>query len=146
MHILQRAARWPFLQVVLCWMAVACVCPHPLVAQQAPPSGPAGSISANQNANPAPAEFHAVAYLDGQWKFHTGDDPLWADPSFDDSSWPAVNLNQSLVEQGFDSYSGYAWYRLKLQPGQVAQISSLAAGQPLALLVKGDSIGQIDVI
>lgn len=145
MYILQRAARWPFLRVVLCWMAVACVCPFPLLAQPAPAPTPAGNSSTDQNATPAAAGFHAAAYLDDQWKFHTGDDPLWADPSFDDSSWPAVSLNQSLTEQGFDSYSGYAWYRLKLQPWQLAQVSGLAAGQQLALLVKGDSIGQIDV-
>ena len=56
-----------------------------------------------------------------------------------------VNLNQSLVEQGFDTYSGYGWYRIKLQPGQVAEIGKMAGGQQLALLVKGDPLAQIDV-
>jgi hypothetical protein len=27
------------------------------------------------------------AALTGPWKFHIGDDPRWADPKFDDSSW-----------------------------------------------------------
>lgn len=83
--------------------------------------------------------------LDGQWKFHTGDDPLWADPALDDSSWPVVNLSQTLAEQGYDSYTGYGWYRIKLSPEQVAEISKRASGQELALLVAGNSAGQVDV-
>ncbi len=35
----------------------------------------------------------------------------------------------ALAEQGIDSYTGYGWYRLKLQPQQLAQISSPASGQ-----------------
>ncbi len=68
---------------------------------------------------------------------------MWADPNFDDSNWPVVSLSQSLGEQGFESYSGYAWYRLKLQPQQVAQFNNVAAGQPLSLLIAGDSVGQL---
>ncbi len=60
----------------------------------------------------------------------------------DDSSWQPVNLSQSLAEQGFDTYTGYAWYRLKLQPAQLAQFSSMTGGQALALLVTGNSVGQ----
>jgi hypothetical protein len=32
----------------------------------------------------------AVVALNGPWKFHTGDDALWAEPDFDDSSWESV--------------------------------------------------------
>ena len=32
------------------------------------------------------------ARLDGMWKHHTGDDPRWADPAFDDSAWPTVSM------------------------------------------------------
>jgi phosphoserine phosphatase RsbU/P len=83
--------------------------------------------------------------LDGQWRFHTGDDSLWADPSFDDSNWPSVNLSQSLAEQGYDAYTGYGWYRMKLQPGQMAQIGSMAGGRQLGLLVKAEPVAQIEV-
>ncbi len=34
----------------------------------------------------------AVIALTGPWKFHTGDNPRWADPSFDDSAWETVDL------------------------------------------------------
>ena len=32
-----------------------------------------------------------IISLDGLWHFHTGDDPRWADPEFDDSAWPAAS-------------------------------------------------------
>ena len=25
--------------------------------------------------------------VDGKWQFHTGDDPAWASPAYNDSSW-----------------------------------------------------------
>jgi hypothetical protein len=34
----------------------------------------------------------AVVALNGPWKFHTGDNPLWAEPNFDDSAWETVDL------------------------------------------------------
>lgn len=34
----------------------------------------------------------SVVPLYGPWKFHIGDDPRWADPSFDDSQWETVDL------------------------------------------------------
>ena len=62
--------------------------------------------------------------LSGQWKFHTGDNPVWAQTDFDDASWGNIDLTpppdsqdpSGLVpgwtEQGYRGYSGYAWYRL----------------------------------
>ena len=80
--------------------------------------------------------------LDGPWRFQIGDDPRWADPKFDDSAWQTVKLGQSLAEKGIDAYAGYAWYRLRVQPQQLAQFNS--PGNPqLELLVTGDSIGQL---
>lgn len=35
--------------------------------------------------NPVP-----MAELNGLMRFHTGDDPRWADPPFDDSHWPLI--------------------------------------------------------
>ena len=89
--------------------------------------------------------IRAVVVPDGQWRFHTGDDLRWADPAFSDSDWPVVNLSTPLVEQGVDSYSGWAWYRLKIQPQQFAQIGSPSSGQQLALMISGNSVGQLDV-
>ena len=60
-------------------------------------------------------------------------------------SWPTVSLSSPLVEQGIDTYSGYGWYRLKIQPQQLAQFGNLASGEPLSLLVSSNWIGQLDV-
>ncbi len=56
----------------------------------------------------------AVAPLNGPWRFHLGDDPLWASPSFDDSQWETQIAQRPWGEQGYPSYTGFAWYRLHL--------------------------------
>jgi hypothetical protein len=125
-----------------CWLAVVCLCTLPLFAQT--PAVTPGAAANPAGSGPA-AGIRAVTILDGQWRFQTGDDLRWADPAFDDSSWPTVNLSSPLVEQGIDTYSGYGWYRLKIQPQQLAQFGKLASGEPLSLLVASNSIGQFDV-
>jgi len=68
--------------------------------------------------------------LNGPWKFHKGDDMQWAQPDFNDSGWPSMDLTPPagsydpfLGTSGFmpgwtalgeRGYSGYAWYRLKV--------------------------------
>ncbi|HSY03411.1 MAG TPA: SpoIIE family protein phosphatase [Acidobacteriaceae bacterium] len=52
-----------------------------------------------------------VASLDGLWRFHTGDNPAWADPNFDDSQWPLLRSDKAWSEQGYENYGGFAWYR-----------------------------------
>ncbi len=52
-----------------------------------------------------------VASLDGLWRFHTGDDPAWASPNFDDSQWPLLRSDRPWTEQGYPGYGGLAWYR-----------------------------------
>lgn len=52
------------------------------------------------------------------WHFHTGDDLDgqlgWADPHFDDSSWPLLRSNIGWGEQGYKGYTGLAWYRFNV--------------------------------
>lgn len=90
-----------------------------------------------------PAGMHGVVQLDGPWRFQMGDDPSWADPAFDDSAWPTVTLGKSLAEQGFESYAGFAWYRLHIQPQQL-QVGT-AGNAPLHLLIASHSVGQLAV-
>lgn len=52
--------------------------------------------------------------LSGPWRFHTGDNPAWAAPAFDDSSWQQVTADIPWGLQGHDRYTGYAWYRCRL--------------------------------
>ncbi len=55
-----------------------------------------------------------MADLDGQWRFHAGDDPAWANPSFDDSGWSLLTGGQPWGVQGYRGYSGVGWYRLRV--------------------------------
>lgn len=52
--------------------------------------------------------------LDGVWRFQTGDDPRFAQPDFDDSSWQLLKSNQTWAAQGYRAFSGVAWYRFEL--------------------------------
>jgi len=56
-----------------------------------------------------------ITSLDGLWRFHTGDNPAWASPHFDDSKWPLLRSDESWTKQGYPDYSGYAWYRFTVQ-------------------------------
>ena len=77
---------------------------------------------------PDPPELRAAAtLLDGPWKFHTGDDPRWADADADDRGWDTIDLTAlpgshdsdvglpdyvgGWMAHGHPSDSGYAWYR-----------------------------------
>jgi len=73
-----------------------------------------------------------------------GDDPRWADPALDDASWLTVTLDKSLSDQGFETYAGYAWYRLRIQPQQLT-LGSGADHAPLHLLVTSYTVGQLAV-
>lgn len=60
-----------------------------------------------------------ILSLNGKWRFHPGDNPLWSAPAFNDSAWPLLNSNESWAYQGYPDLSGYAWYRftVKIPPG-----------------------------
>jgi hypothetical protein len=65
-----------------------------------------------------------VVSLDGLWRFHTGDNPAWADPSFDDSNWPLLRSDNGWDSQGYKGYSGLAWYRFQVTvPAELEHIS-----------------------
>jgi hypothetical protein len=69
----------------------------------------------------------AAILLDGSWRFHTGDDPLWADATVDDSGWETIDMTalpgsrdgdvglpdyvSGWMAHGHAGYTGYAWYR-----------------------------------
>lgn len=60
------------------------------------------------------------------WRFHTGDNPEWASPVFDDSQWPLLRMDRSWGLQGYSGYSGFAWYRLRLQLPQTKEPLALS--------------------
>jgi hypothetical protein len=88
--------------------------------------------------------MHGVVQLDGPWRFQMGDDPRWADPGLDDASWLTVTLDKSLSDQGFETYAGYAWYRLRI-PSQQLTLGNASDHDPLHLLVTPHTIGQLAV-
>jgi hypothetical protein len=89
----------------------------------------AASLFAQQKEVPAPQSTAKAAppvlaleglgkgaiLLDGPWQFHTGDNPEWASPSFDDSAWEPMLLNGPWGSEGHPGYTGYAWYRRHVQ-------------------------------
>lgn len=61
--------------------------------------------------------------LDGPMRFHTGDDPNWSVPGFDDSAWPLISPETDWSAQGYKDYGGFAWYRFKvILPPEPAQL------------------------
>ena len=77
---------------------------------------------------PDPPTLRAAAtLLDGSWRFHTGDDPRWADANTDDSGWETIDMTAlpgshdgdvglpdyvgGWMAHGHPGYHGYAWYR-----------------------------------
>jgi hypothetical protein len=74
-----------------------------------------------------PALRAAATLLDGSWRFHTGDDPHWADANIDDSGWETIDMTalpgshdgdvglpdyvDGWMAHGHPGYHGYAWYR-----------------------------------
>jgi sigma-B regulation protein RsbU (phosphoserine phosphatase) len=142
MKTIWRAAAQLSLRLILRRLVVFCAFSIPLTAQV--PSASPDSLLSTAGV-PTSAGVRTVLTLNGPWRFQEGDDLTWAEPGFDDSNWRIVNLDQSLSEQGFEPYSGYAWYRLRLQPEQLSQLNASSPDQPIELLVASEGIGQLDL-
>ena len=100
--------------------------------------------------------------LFGPWRFHVGDDPGWAAPGFDDTAWGEVDLHSpdgvadpdlgtsgyvpGWTAQGYPRYSGYAWYRLRVNiQGARTGISLKMPGQfddAYQVFANGQQIGE----
>jgi hypothetical protein len=146
MKIVRRTASLMFPRLILAGLAMACVCAAQ-TASAPPKDTPATSAAAPAAAltSVTPSAFRTILNLNGPWRFQMGDDLEWAEPGFDDSSWQAVTLSEPLSTQGFEPYTGYAWYRMRLGPEQLAQFNAAAQNGPLELLISSDSVGQLDV-
>ena len=111
-----------------------------VIAASAQPAHPTPSPTASITLG------QSVVPLNGPWRFTLGDSPidpathqpLWAQPSFDDSHWETIDLTPppnsidratgmpgfvpGWSSKGHPGYSGYAWYRLQIkldpQPNQ----------------------------
>ncbi len=125
----------------------------PIWAQQSSPLRPGMDSSAPVSITLG----NSTAELSEIWKFHPGDDPAWANPELDDSTWGTIDLSPppgsadptftpGWTAQGHPMYSGFAWYRLRLnvQEGR----TRLALKMPdifddaYQVFVNGQRIGQ----
>jgi sigma-B regulation protein RsbU (phosphoserine phosphatase) len=52
-----------------------------------------------------------VISLDGQWRFHPGDNPAWSSPSFQDADWALQSSSHVWDSKTFHDPSGLGWYR-----------------------------------
>jgi len=59
------------------------------------------------------AESRRLVDFRGRWKFEIGDNMDWAKADFDDSGWDEIFVPAFWEDEGFPSYDGYAWYRLR---------------------------------
>jgi serine phosphatase RsbU (regulator of sigma subunit) len=63
--------------------------------------------------------------LDRFWKYHEGDDSLWATAAFNDAAWDTIDIIQWPVNK-----NAIHWYRLHLA------IDTSLSGMPLALIIE----------
>jgi hypothetical protein len=112
-------------------------------AQQAPAAPvPAGHLLVLDGLGKGTAD------LDGLWQFHTGDDPRWSQPSFDDSAWESILADSPWGGQGHPSYAGIAWYRRHVRilpaPGTTNQYEVLIphAEDAYEVYWNGNLVGQ----
>jgi hypothetical protein len=77
--------------------------------------------------NPGPGSIS----LDKDWRLHLGDDKQWAEPGLDDSSWEPIRVDEPWGQQSHPSYTGFAWYRLRIE----IENASAAGSKNLALLI-----------
>ncbi|MHB1921440.1 MAG: putative Ig domain-containing protein [Chitinophagaceae bacterium] len=67
--------------------------------------------------------------LEKGWKFHTGDDPRYDSPQYNDSGWKSMEVGHYWEEEGHPGYDGFAWYRLHvIIPSSLKTESYLKAG------------------
>lgn len=102
------------------------------------------------------------AELAGPWKFHTGDDPAWAQTDCDDSSWGTIDLSPpegsadtslgisgyvpGWTARGYPHHTGFAWYRLKVDVNgadrRLALKMPASADDAYQVFVNGTQIGE----
>lgn len=59
---------------------------------------------------------NGVAYLsDAEWKYQSGDNLEWANPSYDDSNWKALNPYHFNPIDNNIPWEGYGWWRAKIR-------------------------------
>jgi diguanylate cyclase (GGDEF)-like protein len=76
--------------------------------------------------------------LAGEWLFRVGHDPAWASPFRERRSWQRIRVPGAWEKQGYQGYSGHAWYRVAFF------IPSQLAGEEVGLDL--GQIGDVDEV
>ncbi len=146
---------------VLLMLFQICGMPPKLASQTGPGLG-AASGAAIPGSIVAVKLGASAAELGGLWKFQPGDDPSWARPDFDDSSWKTIDLTPpegsgdatlgtsgyipGWTSQGYPSHSGYAWYRLRVSVEGASRSLALKmpafADDAYQVFVNGQQVGE----
>jgi hypothetical protein len=92
---------------ILCLLVVCAVA----VGQQAPQRPAQATVPDHAPVLVLQGIGRGVVPIDGNWQFHLGDDPSWAQPSLNDSHWETIHVDDEWGAQGHPLYSGFAWYR-----------------------------------
>ena len=50
----------------------------------------------------------------GPWKYHPGDNPEWASPTFDDTAWESTDTMLVITDLPASGWQGIGWFRLHL--------------------------------
>jgi serine phosphatase RsbU (regulator of sigma subunit) len=67
--------------------------------------------------------------LDDVWKYHAGDDSVWAEQWFDDSKWDTLKTSITVSNTPADFWKGIGWFRTNIR------IDSSLINQPVAFLI-----------
>jgi hypothetical protein len=73
-----------------------------------------------------PALRAAATLLDGAWRFHTGDDPRWADANTDDNGWETIDL--TAVPGSHDGDVGLPDYVGRVDGARSSRLSAATPG------------------
>lgn len=67
--------------------------------------------------------------LDGVWKYHPGDDSVWASPDYDDSNWDTLRTRMPSTFTSQEFWKGIGWFRTNIR------IDSSLINQPIAFII-----------
>ncbi len=80
--------------------------------------------------------FNRISF-NQNWKYHSGDNPDWAKPEFDDCAWEIRNTRFSLNNPPKSGWNGIGWFRMHLA------VDSLLRNQFLAFNVLQQGASEI---
>ncbi len=75
--------------------------------------------------------------LDNVWRYHLGDDTLWASPGFNDSEWDTLRTNINLDDIPEKTWKGNGWFR------KFFVIDSSLINKPIGLSINHFGASQI---